>query len=1340
MCGYDGHTFICDFEDLATCGWKSSNASMYRWERRQRGRSLPDSGPSSDFTTGTSTGWFVAVTSVDSQTSSRALLESPTMRQSAPTCRILLRYFIWDAGYKGLDDMVLWLSVEEDGGLPAVAWRPEGGSVRGWREATVFLGRVSGPFRLQLHSQRSQGLPGDVAIDQLEFLDCALPGEAGREGMEAGRQSGASAGCEVATLWLRARCMESLSRNSENERRHSCQAVRARVPHGAFSAAVPEKTCGEGSLKCGRQGCVEARQICDGTDDCGDGTDEAKCEQYWACDFENDLCGWDLRTISQLKFQRSSQQNISVSGNPIDGPGRDHTANKASGHFLYLTKPSNGELKNDWSSFQSPVLEPTNSTHPCRMTMYTHQFGPRSGGLSVLMVYAGGMPAVWERGGELGDLWVKAEVEFVVHSTFQILFVGAIRDREFGGIAIDDIVMSPGCRKSNAFFTSVSAESSPSVDFPNPPKHPCTESSKLCDFQVDCDSGEDENQCGDFSFQNGNKGWTDSSLGTQGWALPSPVAMSPFTEEYLYVTEAPGQQLTEARTRSPLLGPSGPACTLRFTYSLTGSTPDIGEVSVSLIDKVLHTQSRLWEFTEKTEGTPSEWVKEVYIGARDHRFQLEFGGFIRQLSSDSKIRVKNVRYLGCHPKYIPAIISGLSCNFEDGLCGWYQDQVDNFDWLYLLGMDHTIGTGNCLTVDMWIHSLRGLSGRLLSLPQLPTAKEFCMSFYYKLYGPQTGALSVKVLHSDGSESLLWTASGAHSNNWHRGLCSVPQQLISFQLIFEALRTGFDGRVAIDDVMILDHPCTAPDICSFEGTHCGYTSSGPARWVHQNSAYGGVQPGPQFDHTLETNKGYYMITDSGVHVLPSGHMTSLTSSFRNAAPFGECVQFWYHMRGDSPGTLNVYMKPRQGERVRVFSQSQRQGGAWRYGYGTINSTRDWQLEIEVEGAGGEEAHVAIDDITFTPHSCPRQDAECNLEEDLCSWFNTQNSSLDLLDWQLSSAMGNSYIAPPFDHTLGTNKGHFLFLPSSLRNTSGQNAWLLSPPLPPTKGTCLRFWVYRPTSRKISSSQLISFWTFPTPKQENSCLLLPKQLYSQRGVGLTDDAKLNVIKLSEGESTNLLSLGEVIGVWRRFDINITSQNEYQVYVLLFCSLPHVCGHIGEDRNSCGMNSAIKKSYIVFEGIKGTDGVVALDDIKYTLGINCVGQNMDSPEESKFSVSGTGEGPVDRRLESERGSMGVVGGRSEGSVDRRSELERRSVDVVGERSEGSKTGRMETGNKGSHHHPINMAGIAVSIVVLILLLVVLVGLLVWFLRRMGQPESTQPRAQEQPDGFSNVAYDTE
>lgn len=50
-------------------------------------------------------------------------------------------------------------------------------------------------------------------------------------------------------------------------------------------------------------------------------------------------------------------------------------------------------------------------------------------------------------------------------------------------------------------------------------------------------------------------------------------------EEFLFVTGAPGQQLSEAQTRTPLLGPSGPVCTLQFSYSLSGSNPHIGTTS-----------------------------------------------------------------------------------------------------------------------------------------------------------------------------------------------------------------------------------------------------------------------------------------------------------------------------------------------------------------------------------------------------------------------------------------------------------------------------------------------------------------------------------------------------------------------------------------------------------------------------------------------------------------------------------------------------------------------------------------------------------------------------------------
>lgn len=52
-----------------------------------------------------------------------------------------------------------------------------------------------------------------------------------------------------------------------------------------------------------------------------------------------------------------------------------------------------------------------------------------------------------------------------------------------------------------------------------------------------------------------------------------------FLEEYLYVIKAPGQQMTEAQTRTPLLGPTGPACTLSFDYALTGNPGHIGKSS-----------------------------------------------------------------------------------------------------------------------------------------------------------------------------------------------------------------------------------------------------------------------------------------------------------------------------------------------------------------------------------------------------------------------------------------------------------------------------------------------------------------------------------------------------------------------------------------------------------------------------------------------------------------------------------------------------------------------------------------------------------------------------------------
>lgn len=182
---------------------------------------------------------------------------------------------------------------------------------------------------------------------------------------------------------------------------------------------------------------------------------------------------------------------------------------------------------------------------------------------------------------------------------------------------------------------------------------------------------------GDFFYVNGSSGWTDISIGNLAWDVKLeyndsikgnehfyfPIMIITLMivyicsmhtcchlEEFLYVTSAPGQQLTEAQARTPLLGPSGPVCTMQFSYSLTGrhshigtttpalflrcpspSYPEIiervphsaGVLSVYVVDSVLGTLPALWEFAGRTNETAEIWIKQdVYIGAREHRFQV----------------------------------------------------------------------------------------------------------------------------------------------------------------------------------------------------------------------------------------------------------------------------------------------------------------------------------------------------------------------------------------------------------------------------------------------------------------------------------------------------------------------------------------------------------------------------------------------------------------------------------------------------------------------------------------------------------------------------------------------
>lgn len=48
---------------------------------------------------------------------------------------------------------------------------------------------------------------------------------------------------------------------------------------------------------------------------------------------------------------------------------------------------------------------------------------------------------------------------------------------------------------------SLPTESVLPESIPKPPKKPCTEATKICDFNKDCAEGEDEAQCGECRFR-----------------------------------------------------------------------------------------------------------------------------------------------------------------------------------------------------------------------------------------------------------------------------------------------------------------------------------------------------------------------------------------------------------------------------------------------------------------------------------------------------------------------------------------------------------------------------------------------------------------------------------------------------------------------------------------------------------------------------------------------------------------------------------------------------------------------------------------------------------------------
>ncbi|NXL68291.1 AEGP protein, partial [Chordeiles acutipennis] len=897
----------------------------------------------------------------------------------------------------------------------------------GWHQLVAYPGRIAGQFQLIFSLAQPPACGAELALDDIVFRSCGL--------QEPGQQ-----------------------------------------------------LCGAGESPCGRGSCLQLHRFCDGTDDCGDGSDEdaARCKSFTLCSFEQGLCSWKAEA-GQPAWERNTSLGL---GSGYSIPTRDHSSSSGAGSFLHVGSTS-ATGAGGTAQLSSPTFQATNS---CSLVLYCHLHGSATSSLSISYVTNSTKHLVRERTGDLGSCWVRERVDFNVTESFKVLIEGVASGA--GTVAIDDLILSPGCvqepgepegsQKLSTALPSRAGGSPCAAGEVACDNGDCIAAELACDFAETCTDGSDEKRCGATTFEEGAGGWHDVSVGRLRWGVQRATkpADTVLTGEaapraFLALQAGEGQMVAAAKARTPLLGPSGPACAMELSYRIH-SGPQ-GFLAVSIADHTTATTRLAWH-TSGTAGSTAEGHVRVPLGERSRPFQVELLGQV-DLQDSASAAVDNVTFVQCHPDVVPPEAAELSCNFERGMCGWYQHQSSDFKWVRGTGQgqgsDHTTGSGYFLAVDPSVPWSHGQRAQLVTYRQEPAAAPRCLSFWYRLAGPRIGTLSLKLRLEAAKETLLWTRRGTQGSVWHQGRVTLPatgrQQyrghltwLPRWQVAFEAQRDGFLGDMALDDVTLTAGPCGAELSCSFEADACGLVASGRLSWLRQSNGTGPTA-GPAADHTTGTGTGHYMVVSTGRGSLPAGHAAALTSQPYQPSTPAQCLAFWYQLSAGTPGSLNVFVE-QSGVRRKVMGVSTMEGDAWHRGHVTVRPDGNWQVTFEAVGAGGDHGYIALDDLHVSDGACP-EPGSCDFEWDTCGWSSPSDPRLHSFAWGWKSGVPLAkYPSPEQDHTLGTRDGHYVHFDTSVLGTGGTSARLESQHLPAAADSCLRFWYHMDIPEHLACGEL------------------------------------------------------------------------------------------------------------------------------------------------------------------------------------------------------------------------------------------------------------------------------
>ncbi|CAF3894466.1 unnamed protein product [Adineta steineri] len=686
------------------------------------------------------------------------------------------------------------------------------------------------------------------------------------------------------------------------------------------------------------------------------------CKEPNNCDFEDDtLCGW--KNIQTDQFDWEITSGASSIGTFASGPFQDHTLGTDEGSYVYIDRNKNRDI-NDTAILVSQSMTDTG---------VNGMYGRGASRLTVYLQMEGFQPLpIWTLADEQEDAWFQGKVGFVASNEHSILIEGKITQYGEGSIGLDDISITSGyCTLlpqhavPESGLTTTAAAPITTVTTPSHPPTPFD-----CDFE--------SATCASWSIiSKPELTWTraQGAVATQedahnliydhtgNQALGYYLLLKPNT-----TTPFPNNNITSQLRSSTMT--DNRQC-LEFWYFMYG--PHVGTLNVKKISGVF-SQLR-WS---TTRGKGYEWlharVNLQSSTSNPTQFNIAIEG---TWSGDNRgsIAIDDIILLNgtCRT-------SSDQCDFDsdDSICGFQYSTTGQFNWTRGLAsvvqaginpnVDHTTQTGEGYYMLAEGKNRNANDRALLLTPIQDRTTGSCLHFWYFQHAAtKQMKLNVYVL---SQSSILWSHDGSLDNRWLYAQININSPSQSWQAVFESevLAQNPDASVAIDDVSITRGLCPKPGDCTFETDLCGWESTyfdTEMDWIVGRGIHS-FGTGPQYDHTTNTAQGKYLMIETSWPTEEGDRARLQSVVFDETNGDSRCFRFWYHMYGDSIGTLNVYLF--NGTYTRLWSLSGDRGNNWYEGQ--VSYTSSIRHQIIVEGIAGKDylGDISIDDFTFTTSNC------------------------------------------------------------------------------------------------------------------------------------------------------------------------------------------------------------------------------------------------------------------------------------------------------------------------------------------------------------------------------------